>query len=282
VSTFKPHTNFITRIKQSPFNNAYVATTSCDYKVKIWNITSCNTNWTLIQTYENHTSYVYAVEYLTSDKIASCSFDNTIQIWYISTGLTSETINTGSQVFIIKLLSNGIYLAAGLGNGNITIYNINTGSLITTLIGHTGWVMDLLEINSDTLISTSFDRTVLIWNLTTNEIKFNLTGHSDFIFVLKLISTDILASGSWDKTVKLWNVTSGSLIRNLTHTNQVYRSVDLYNAQTLITGSFDQLINLWNFNTGQVLSTFNASLKIGFLAYINTETSKTFFLKFLL
>ena len=142
--------------------------------------------------------------------------------------------------------------------------------------------MDLLQINSDLLASTGWDHTVLIWNLTTNKIKFNLTGHSDYIFTLKLISTDILASGSWDKTVKLWNLTDGSLIRNLTHTDQVWRSVDLYNAQTLITGSFDQLIRLWDFETGQVLTTFNASLKIAFLAYIKTDTSKCFFHKFFL
>jgi len=70
-------------------------------------------------------------------------------MWSIATGLTSRTINTGSPVFSIKLLSNGIYLAAGLGNGNITLYNINTDSLIETLIGHTGRVMDLVQINFD-------------------------------------------------------------------------------------------------------------------------------------
>ena len=80
-----------------------MATASCDFKVKIWNITSCNTNWTLIRTYTNHTLYVYAIEFITLDLIASCSFDTTIQIWSLSTGLTVKTINTGSQVFIIKL-----------------------------------------------------------------------------------------------------------------------------------------------------------------------------------
>jgi COMPASS component SWD3 len=269
--------SYITRIKQSPYNNAYVATASCDFEVKIWNITSCNTDWTLIQTYTNHTSFVYAIEYITSDLIASCSFDTTIRIWSLSTGLTSRTINTGSQVFIIKLLNNGIYLAAGLGNGSIHNYDINTGSLVETLIGHTGWVMDLLVIDSDLLASASWDHTVLIWNLTTNKLKFNLTGHSDYIFVLKLISADLLASGSWDKTVNLWNITNGSKIRSLNHTNQIWRSIDLYDSQTLITGSFDQIIKLSNYKTGQVLNSFNTSLQIVFLAILKTATSKYFY-----
>ena len=71
-----------------------------------------------------------------------------IKIWSINTGQTSRTINTGSEVFSLKLLSNGFYLAAGLGDYKIQILNINTGSLITTLNGHTGRVRDLVLIGN--------------------------------------------------------------------------------------------------------------------------------------
>ena len=43
IRSFQAHTNAILRIKQSPFNSKYVATSSYDGTVKIWN---ANTNWT--------------------------------------------------------------------------------------------------------------------------------------------------------------------------------------------------------------------------------------------
>ena len=110
------------------------------------------------------------MEYINIDTLASGSLDNTIQIWCISTGATLRTINVNQWVLSLKLLVNGFYLAAGLQNGNICIYNINDGSLVSTLIGHTDQVYDLELIGSDLLASASRDRNVRVWNL----IRINL------------------------------------------------------------------------------------------------------------
>ena len=75
IESFQAHTNIIRRIKQSPFNNQYVASCSEDNTVKIWN------KWNLIQTYTKHTDYVNDLEWISKEAIASGSNDNTIQIW---------------------------------------------------------------------------------------------------------------------------------------------------------------------------------------------------------
>ena len=71
-------------------------------------------------------------------------------------------------------------MAAGLWNGTIFIYNINTRNLIASLLGHTSCVEDLVLMGNDgnTLASSSYDGTVRIWNLTTYTNIFNLTGHN--------------------------------------------------------------------------------------------------------
>ena len=56
VNSFQAHDHVIWRIKQSPFNNEYVATCSYDSQVKIWN---ANTNWTLIRNYTGHYDWVW-------------------------------------------------------------------------------------------------------------------------------------------------------------------------------------------------------------------------------
>jgi len=274
LKSFQAHNDSINRIKQSPFNDGiYVATASSDKTIKIWDAS----NWNLIQTYTNHSKSVHALEFLNEDTIATGGNDNTIQIWFICTGITNRTIFTTNNVFSLQLLSNGVDLLAGLGNGYINIYNIYTGGLERTLYGHSEGVYDLILLsNNNLLASSSGDNTTRIWDLTTNTIKYNLTGHTSWVHGLKLVSSDILASGSWDETIKLWNVTDGTLIRTLSeHTKKISLSVDLINSDILVSGSCDRKIKFWNISTGSCLKTADTSSCIGALAVLKlTMTSK--------
>jgi WD40 repeat protein len=273
VNSFKAHSNYINRIKQSPFNTNYVATCSDDRTVKIWNVSS-SFDWTLITTYSQHSSGVWALEWLDNDTLASAgSLDRTIKLWSPTTGQTKRTIQTNQWVWSLTMLNTNIHLAAGVGFGDINIYNINDGNLVSSLKGHTDDVEDLVQISADLLASSSNDRTVRIWNLTTNTCKFILTGHTSIVRGLKQITPNILASGSWDDTIKLWDITTGSLIRSLTgHTHYINWSVDLLNSQILVSGSHDQTIKLWNWSTGECLSTIQATgSRIQSLAVINFD-----------
>ena len=255
-----------------------MATVSADCTAKIWNIS--NTNWTLVRTYSKHTNIVVGLEYINEDTIATGSWDCTIQIWSINSGITNITINTGSGVRCLKLLSNSIYLATGLITTpfNINVYNMNTGILIFSLSGHTDQVNDLVLVDNTTLIRSSFDNTIRIWNLATNTQKFLLTGHTTYVVGLKLLSSTLVASCSGDSTIKLWNITSGTLIKTLSgHTSYLWWSVDLLSdGQTVVSGSADQTIKLWNYQTSVCLNTINTGLVIDSLGVINSGTSLSY------
>jgi len=238
-----------------------------DATVKIWNVSSLF-DWTLITTYSQHSDWVYGLEWLDNDTLASAGYDQTIKLWSPTTGQTKRTIKTNEWVHSLKLLNTNIHLAAGLWP-DINIYNINDGNLVSSLKGHTSSVLDLVQMSADLLASSSRDQTVRIWNLTTNTCKFILTGHTDQVNGLKQITSSILASGSLDGTIKLWDITTGQLIRTLTgHMGWIQWSVDLLNSQTLVSGSQDQTIKLWNWSTGECLSTIQTNTYITSLAVI--------------
>jgi WD40 repeat protein len=125
LNSFQAHSNDINRIKESPFNTNtnrnYVATSSDDRTVKIWNVSS-SFNLTLIKTNSQHLSEVYALEWLDQDTLISAGFsDQSIKLWSLTTGQTQRTIQTNQYVMSLKLLNTNLYLAAGLGNGDINI-----------------------------------------------------------------------------------------------------------------------------------------------------------------
>jgi WD40 repeat protein len=281
IKTFQAHSGSIFRIKQSPFDNGqYVATCSADKTVKIWN--STKNSWSLTRTYTAHTNQVRSLEFIGSNTMASCGLDLTIRIWTISSRQTINTLNTGSSVYSLKLLTNGIHLAAGLGNGNIRIYNVNTRSLLATLSGHVSLVNDLILINNDLLASSGADFTVRIWNLTTKVHKYILKGHSAAVVGLRQISSDMLACAAADKNITLWNITSGLPLRSLLgHKNYIYWSLDLLSdGKTLVSGSGDKTVKFWNVTSRQVSRTISTGSNIYALTLLDRPSviSKVLFL----
>jgi WD40 repeat protein len=270
----------INRIKQLP--NGYVATCSNDFTAKIWDPTT----WIVIQNYTGHTSGVVALEYINTDTMASSAYDQTIQIWSMSTGVTirkfTNVQNQFTNVLSLALLTNGYYLASGLASGIILIYNINNESLVFSLQGHTTQVNDLVLLDSnDLLASSSSDNTVRIWNLAESnnvqyEIVFNLTGHSSSVQGLKLVSSDLLASGSSDNTVILWNITTGTLYKTLTgHKSGIMFTIDTSDLKTFFSASYDLKIKQWESSTGILLNSCTTSLAISALAVLNEVNTIT-------
>ena len=297
INSFQAHSGWIHRILESPFiqnkkNSNYIATCSQDGTVKIWDSSSSPTtppsDWSLVQTYSNHNSEVFGLEWLDADTLASCGqTDEAIKIWSLSSAQTKKEITvTKPGVYSLKLLNNRKHLAVGGFNPvrDINIYDMNDGSLVASLQGHTASVFDLVQLSDDLLASSSNDATVRIWNLTTSANKFTLQGHTsdEGVIGLKQISSDLLASSSGDSAIKVWNVTTSELVRTLVgHTGSIYWALDLLNnnGQQLVSGSAwgDQAIKVWDMSTGECLKTIQTDSHIWSLVVIGPNKSKFFF-----
>ena len=162
-----------------------------------------------------HTNNVNAVQLLTNGDLASGSTDCTIKVWNSSTYALKYTLNTGigNDVNCLKLLPSG-YLASG--NNNIMIWNMDTRSLVTSLIGHTMKVRALELLTNGDLASASDDSKVKVWDIASYTFKYDLIGHSSSVNALKLLSNGLLASGSSDCTLKVWNTTANATVGDYT------------------------------------------------------------------
>jgi predicted NACHT family NTPase len=138
---------------------------------------------------------------------------------------------------------------------NTAVRNI---SLANTVTGHSDVVWSVtISRDSQTLLSSSGDKTIKLWHLPSGELQRTLSAHSGKVWSIA-ISPDgqTLASGSSDNTIKLWSLPSGELRRTLSGHSAAVRSVAISpDGQTLASGSSDNTIKLWNLPSGELLHT---------------------------
>lgn len=130
-----------------------------------------------------------------------------------------------------------------------------TLSLRGTLKGHSDWVTSIacpLD-NSDMILSSSRDKSVIVWTLTREETNYGfarrrLTGHGGFVQDVVISSDGQFAlSGSWDGTLRLWDLNSGTTTRRFVgHSKDVLSVAFSVDNRQIVSGSRDRSIKLWN------------------------------------
>ena len=103
---------------------------------------------------------------------------------------------------------DGKTLASGGGDNVIHLWDIDTGEINRTLIGHTHWVFSLaFSPDGKILASGSVDSDIRLWDPHTGEHKKTLTGHTAWVRSIAF-SPDgkTLVSGSDDGTVLIWEI----------------------------------------------------------------------------
>ncbi|MDJ0618656.1 MAG: NB-ARC domain-containing protein [Calothrix sp. MO_192.B10] len=257
------HSDWIQSVVFTP-NNKILASASFDTTIKLWDVFSGR----CFQTLQGHHAAVMSVIFIPLDSqsldrteeqylLASCSFDGTIKLWNISTGVCLKTLyGHTKEVYCISFNVKENLLASGSVDETIKIWNLSTGECIKTLLGHTNKVWSVVFTNDGkNLVSSSADKTIKLWDIFTGSCSQTLQGHSGEVLSLQL-SPDhrTIASCSRDKTIRLWNVETGKNIRTFLGSKSWVWSVTFSpNSQHMITGGYDFNLNFWSVKTGKCL-----------------------------
>ena len=151
--------------------------------------------------------------------------------------------------------------AAGLSNGNISVYETSDWKRIKTLSGHTGEVTSVVYPRKDgQLASCGVDKTVRLWNVETGACRI-LEGHKDWVNSVAYSPQDnTIASASDDGTVRLWEVESGACSQSLGgHDREVTCAMYSPKGDIIVSGSKDRTVRIWEVETGtcrRILNSF--------------------------
>ncbi|PHS06667.1 MAG: hypothetical protein COA78_14100 [Blastopirellula sp.] len=165
------------------------------------------------------------------------------------------------QIMSIAFSPDGSRLASGSYHDTIKLWDVQTGSELKTLTGHTGLISTIESIafspDGSRLASGSRDKTIKLWDVQTGSELKTLTGHTSQVASIAFSPDGSrLASGSYDKTIKLWDVQTGSELKTLTgHTQYITSIAFSPDGSRLASGSYDEMIKLWDVQTGSELKT---------------------------
>ncbi|KAF9583128.1 Mitochondrial fission protein [Lunasporangiospora selenospora] len=211
--------------------------------------------WT--NTLAGHTAPVTCL-YFENEKLLSGSNDKTIKEWDLSTGqciLTMDLLwamgtsgtwsdwtgaDTKEHKFVGCLQFWDYALCSGTVDGVLRMWDLRSGQVHRTLLGHTGPVTSL-QFDEYHVISGSADKSVRVWDLRAGTTQ-SIFQHDDPVTSLRFDTSKIVV-GSGD-TLKIYDRVSQQHSYYTGHTNVV--ECVRFSDSVLASGGQDSTVRLWS------------------------------------
>lgn len=167
-----------------------------------------------------------------------------------------ESIFTDSfgNIHSVALSPEGEQLAAGTANGEVRLWQTESGKPIATYPLHSDWVRSVaFSPDGKYLASASDDQTICLRDRKTGQ-ETPLRGHTGRVYSIAFSSDgEQLISGSQDTTLRLWDTRTCTHLRTFEgHQDRVWAVA--FCGSLVVSGSEDKTIRLWNKDTGECLN----------------------------
>lgn len=163
-----------------------------------------------IRTIQGHGEEVSSLAYSPDGTCLVSASSTQVAIWDIAHDIQEvrrHNIRASSLAFSL----DGIFVAAGLNNGNIRVWNLKTGEIHTREFTGTSWTPDQILWTSDStrIVTRKADR-ALCWDVYTGT-TITFEGHTDYINSMHIShGEDRLIISSDDYTARIWDMKTGA------------------------------------------------------------------------
>ncbi|EFH41230.1 hypothetical protein ARALYDRAFT_358770 [Arabidopsis lyrata subsp. lyrata] len=177
------------------------------------------------QTLNFHSHAVSSVKFSTDGRLlASASGDKTIRTYAIDIAQEDsiakpvhEFSGHDNGVSDIAFSSDARFLASASDDKTLKLWDVETGSVIKTLIGHSNYVFCAnFNPQSNMIVSGSFDETVRIWDVKSGKCLKVLPAHSVPVTCVDFNRDgSLIVSSSYDGLCRIWDSGTGHCVKTL-------------------------------------------------------------------
>ncbi len=205
----------------------------------------------VLHTYRGHIDHVNAVAWSSDGKrIASGSFDKTVQVWNAADGGHAFTYRGHSDpVNAVAWSPDGRRIVSGSNDKTVQVWDAADGGHVFTYREHSDVVLAVAwSPDGKRIASGSVDKTVQVWDATDGGHLFTYKGHSDVVDTVAW-SPDgkRIVSGSYDKTARVWDATDGGHpFTYQGHSGFVHAVAWSPDSKRIASGSDDTTVQMWD------------------------------------
>ena len=265
------HTGRVGAIAYAPDGDT-LASGSKDTTIRLWDTATGTLKTTLI----GHTAEVTSIAYSPDGAVlASGSKDTTIHLWDTATGTRSTTlthpfapvsgVTDEGEIVSIVYSPDGTTLVSGSSDNTLYVWDLATGTLKTTLTGHTGGIRSIMySPDGTTVVSASEDKRVRLWDVTTGESKTipenPMSGDLSVDVRSITYSPDgqtLASAGGNNNTVQLWDAATGQLKATLAgHTYSAFNNSfrDIVHLKATLAGHTSWIVSVAYSPDGRTLA----------------------------
>ena len=160
-----------------------------------------------------------------------------------------------NSVTSVALSSEGRLAISGSLDGDLRVWNLESGECLKTLKGHTDEVWSVsITPDGRWAVSGSKDTTVRFWDLESGECLRILEGHQGIVTCVDITPEGERAvSGGDDCDVRMWNLLNGECIGIHEHKRWVCSVGVTGDWRWMVVGAGDKKIYLWDLKIGKCL-----------------------------